>query len=167
MKWEWQRLRRPLGLRSRRCAGTTASKCGTMPSTKLGLRLPLPLGKHRVCIALLPSVLQALRAPRLTLPPKEVDAGKESPAKALPLVNSLSKEAEQPEVAEKEADITKEVAHDAVQPPAAPKDPSKEKEASHNMEIVLETLPMPIKEDLKGKGLASFTVAFAQPAKPP
>ena len=47
-----------------------------------------------MCIALLPSVLQALRAPRLTLPPKEVDAGKESPAKALPLVNSLSKEAE-------------------------------------------------------------------------
>ena len=59
------------------------------------------------------------------------------------------------------------MAHDAVQPPAAPKDPSKEKEASHNMEIVLETLPMPIKEDLKGKGLASFIVAFAQPAKPP
>ena len=45
--------------------------------------------------------------------------------------------------------------HDANLPPAVPKDPFKEKEASHNMEIVLATLLIPTKEDLKDKGLAS------------
>ncbi|KAK9998052.1 hypothetical protein SO802_017655 [Lithocarpus litseifolius] len=81
--WVWQRLRKPLGLRSR--------------------------SQH---------------------PPKEV---------------------EQFEVFEKVADLAKEVADDANLPLAAPKDPSKEKEAFHNMEIVLATLPIPTKEDLKGK----------------
>ena len=59
--------------------------------------------------------------------------------------------------------MTKEVAHDAIQPPTALKDPSKEKEASYNMEIVLATLSIPTKEDLKGKGPASST----QPGKTP
>ena len=59
------------------------------------------------------------------------------------------------------------MAHGAIQPPAAPKDPSKEKEASHNMEIVLTTLPMPTKEDLKGKGPTFLTTALAQPIKAP
>ena len=40
---------------------------------------------------------------------KEADAGKESPTKVLPSLNSPSKEAEWLEVAEKEANITKEV----------------------------------------------------------
>ena len=43
---------------------------------------------------------------------KEVDAGKESLTKALLSINNPSKEAEQPEVTKKEADITKEVAQD-------------------------------------------------------
>ena len=72
---------------------------------------------------------------------KEANTGKESPTKVLPSVNSPSKEAERPKVAEKETDITKEVAHDVAQPPVAPKDPSKEKEASHNMEIFLDNSP--------------------------
>ena len=45
---------------------------------------------------------------------KEADAGKESPAKALPSVQSPSKETELPEVTEKLAEVTKEVAHDAI-----------------------------------------------------
>ena len=60
-----------------------------------------------------------------------------------------------------------DVAQDAAQPPTSLKDPSKEKETSHNMEIVLATHPIPIKEDLKGKGLASSTAASAQPTKLP
>ena len=50
-----------------------------------------------------------------------------------------------------------------LQPP--PKTPPKEKEASHNMKIVLETLPIPSKEDLKGKGPASTTATSTQPPK--
>ena len=87
---------------------------------------------------------------------KEADEGKESPTKALPTTNIPPKEAKQFKDAEKAVD-TEEVAHNANLPPAAPKDPSKEKEASYNMEIVLATLPILTKEDLKGKGLASST----------
>ena len=72
-----------------------------------------------------------------------------------------------PGVAEKPAEVTKEAAHDALQPPTNPKDPPKENEAPHNMEIVLTTLPIPIKEDLKGKGLAPSTAATTQPSKVP
>ena len=90
---------------------------------------------------------------------KEADAGKESQAKALPSVHSPSKEATLLEVVEKPAEVTKEVAHDAIQPPTAPKNQSKENEVSHNLEIVLATLPIPTKEDLKGKGPTSSTVA--------
>ena len=97
---------------------------------------------------------------------KEANAGKESPTKVLPSLNSPSKEAEWLEVAEKEANITKEVTQDAGQPLATPKDPSKEKVASHNMEIVLTTLLIPTKEDLKGKDPASSTAASIQLAKP-
>ena len=61
---------------------------------------------------------------------KEADTGKESLAKVLPSVNSPSKEAEWPKVAEKEADITKEVAHDAAQPPVALRTPPRKKRPS-------------------------------------
>ena len=88
---------------------------------------------------------------------KEADEGKEIPTKDLPIANIPPKEVEQSKDAEKATDITKEVAHDATLPSAASKDPSKEKEASHNMDIVLATLPILTKEDLKGKGLASST----------
>ena len=90
---------------------------------------------------------------------KEADEGKENPTKALPTANISPKVVEQPEDARKVADTTKEVALDAHLPSAAPKNPFKEKEASHNMEIMLTTLPIPSKEDLKGKGPASTTTA--------
>ena len=96
---------------------------------------------------------------------KEADEGKENPTKALPTANISPKAVEQSEDARKVADTTKEVAHDAHLPSAAPKDPFKEKEASHNMEIVLTTLPIPSKEDLKGKGPTSTTAASTQPPK--
>ena len=149
MKWEWQRLKKPLGLRSRRCVGTTASK--------------------RVENVYYPPAICSLGSSgfKVDTASKEANAGKESPAKTLPLVQSPSKETKQPKVAKKLAEVTKEVAHDAIQPQAAPKDPSKEKEASHNMEIVLATLPIPTKEDLKGKGPASSTIASTEPPKIP
>ena len=105
--------------------------------------------------------------PKADATSKEVDIGKESPAKALSSVQSPSKEAELPEVAEKTAEMTKKVAHIAIQPPANPKDTSKEKKAPHNMEIVLATLPIPTKEDPKGKGPASSTAATTQLGKIP
>ena len=55
----------------------------------------------------------------------------------------------------------------ATKPPTAPKDFPKEKEASHKMEIVLATLPVPTKEDLKGKGPESSAAAPAQTTKAP
>ena len=72
---------------------------------------------------------------------------------------------EQPEDVEKAANTIKEVAQDACLPPDAPKEPPKEEEAFYNMEIMLETLPIPSKEDLKGKGLAFTTTASTQPPK--
>ena len=96
---------------------------------------------------------------------KEANEGKESPTKALPTANISPEVAKQSEDAKMAANTTKEVAHDVHLPPAAPKDPLKEKEASYNMEIVLATLPIPFKEDLKGKGPSSTTTASTQPPK--
>ena len=90
---------------------------------------------------------------------KEANEGKESPTKALPTTNIPPKKAKQSKVAEKATDTSKEVAHDATVPPITLKEPLKEKEASYNMEIMLATLPIPTKEDLKGEGQAPFTVA--------
>ena len=72
-----------------------------------------------------------------------------------------------PEGVEKPVEVTKEVAHDAILPPTDPKDLSKENEAPYNMKIILATLPIPTKEDLKGKGLASSMAAITQPGMTP
>ena len=45
---EWQRPRKPSGLRSRGYVGTTAPKCGMKLSTRLGLRLHLYLRRQRM-----------------------------------------------------------------------------------------------------------------------
>ena len=87
------------------------------------------------------------------------DEGKESPAKALPAANISSKGAKSSNDAKKAANNTKEGAHDAALPLVVPRVPSMEKEASHSMQIVLATLPIPPKEDLKGKDQASTMAA--------
>jgi len=46
-----------------------------------------------------------------------------------------------------------------------PKDPSKGKEAIQSLEIVLATLPVPAKEDPKGKGPASTIAKTAKSTK--
>ena len=123
----------------------------------------------RVESAYYPPAIQASGSsgPKVDAASKEVGTRKESPAKALPSIQSLPKEVELLAGAEKPAEVTKEVANDAILPPVDPKDPSKEKEAPHNMETVLATLPIPTKEDPKGKGLTSSTTAITQPSKTP
>ena len=76
-------------------------------------------------------------------------------------LTSLRLRAKPPEDTKKAANSTKEVAHDAALPPVAPKDSLKEKDASQSMEIVLATLPIPLEEELQGKGQASTTYATA------
>jgi len=63
--------------------------------------------------------------------------------------------------------MTKGVAPNATKPPAIPQDPFKEKEVPPRMEIVLVTLPVPAKGDLKGKDQGSSEVALSQSAKAP
>jgi len=95
------------------------------------------------------------------------DKSKESPTKVLPIANISSKEAKPFEDAKKAANTTKEGAYDAALPPIAPKNPSKEKKASYSMEIMLATLPIPPKEDLKGKDQASTMATSTQPPRNP
>ena len=71
-----------------------------------------------------------------------VELGKDSPTQVPLSSNNPSKEAEQPEVVEKEANSTKGVAPDATKPLVVPQDPLKEKEVPSKMEIVLATLPV-------------------------
>lgn len=59
------------------------------------------------------------------------------------------------------------MAPDATKPLAAPQDPLKEKEVPHKMEIVLTTLHVPVKGDLKGKGPEALEVALTQSTKAP
>ena len=54
---------------------------------------------------------------------------------------------------------------DAIKPPAAPQDLPQEKEAPPRMEIVLATLPVLVKGDLKGKGLEASEAALTQSTK--
>ena len=92
---------------------------------------------------------------------KVVETGKEILAKVLPTSSNSSKEAEHIGVIEKEADKTKEAAHDATQRLVNPKDPSMQKEAPQKIELILATLTVPSKEELKGKSTASSTTTPA------
>ena len=91
----------------------------------------------------------------------EAGKGQGSPLKAPPTTNTSSEDTA------KIGDINKEVVQGADLPPAAPKDPPKEKGAFQSMELVLATLPVPLKEDPKGKAQVSSTAATTQPPKNP
>ena len=56
---------------------------------------------------------------------------------------------------------------DATKPPTVPQDPPKEKEVPSTMEIVLATLLLPTKGDLKSKDSGSSKVALSQSTKGP
>ena len=59
------------------------------------------------------------------------------------------------------------MAPDATKPPAGPKDQPKEKKVPSSMDIVLATLPLLAKGDLKSKDFGSSKVALSQPTKGP
>ena len=95
------------------------------------------------------------------------ELGKGSPIKAPPSSDSPSMVAQQHGIAEKEAVANKGVALDATKPPAAPRDPLKEKDVSSTMEIVLATLLVPAKGDLKSKDSGSLEAILSQSTKAP
>ena len=76
---------------------------------------------------------------------------KGSLAKVPPSSNSPFEKAQQHRVIEKEADANKGVASDATKPPVVSQDPPKEKEVPSTMEVVIATLLLPAKGDLKSK----------------
>nr|POE55227.1 hypothetical protein CFP56_02227 [Quercus suber] len=112
--------------------------------------------------AIRPSGSSSFKADSVSL---EVGEGQGSPPKAPPTANTSSKETEQAEDTAKLGDINKEVVQGVDLPPIAPKDLSKEKEAFQSMELVLATLPIPLKEDPRGKAQVSTMVAATQPPK--
>ena len=59
------------------------------------------------------------------------------------------------------------MAPDATKPSAVPQDPHKKKEVPSKMEIVLATLPLPAKGDLKSKDAGSSEAALSQSTKAP
>lgn len=93
------------------------------------------------------------------------EPGKDSPAKVPVSSDNPSKEAQQCGVAEKGVDTTKGVAPNATKPPNVPQDRHKEKEVPPRMEIVLATLPVLDKGDLKSKGSESSKAALSQSTK--
>ena len=97
--------------------------------------------------------------------PQDPNPRQVSPAKAPSSSNNPPKEVKQVKVAEKKKDTTKGVAPETTKPPTAPKDPPEDKEVSQSLEIVLATLPIPTKEDSKGKGPVSTTAATDKPTK--
>lgn len=104
-------------------------------------------------------------SPQTTTIPKKVDEGKGSPAKISPSSSSPSKVEEQAKATEKEKESSKGVVLETTKPLVAPKDPSKGKESSKDLEIILATLPLPAKKDLKGKGPTSTTTEVIKPSK--
>ena len=75
------------------------------------------------------------------------------------------KEVEQAKAIEKEKNTSKGVVPETTKPPAAPKDLSKGRETPQHLKIVLATLPMPTKEDAKGKGPTSTVVETTKSTK--
>jgi len=99
--------------------------------------------------------------------PKDPSSIDEILAKDLPPPNSPLKGAEQAGIVEKEKEKPKEVALETTKPSAAPKDSSEGGVVSQSHEMVLATLPIPAKEESKGKGLTSSAAVTVQPTKTP
>lgn len=124
----------------------------------------------RRAVHLLPLSNPCAQPPKLFRPSnchysKKVDEGKGSPTKISPSSSSPSKVEEQAKATEKEKESSKGVVLENTKPLVAPKDPSKGKESSKDLEIILATLPLPAKEDPKGKGPTSTTTEVIKPSK--
>ena len=105
-----------------------------------------------------------IRAPSSSASPDDAAPNVTSPIEEAsskdPLHSSSPQEVvEQADSTDKEKEVSKEVAPEMTKPSDVPKDSSKERVDSQNIELVLATLPIPAKEDPKGKGLTSSVAA--------
>ena len=91
-------------------------------------------------------------APNITSPIEEASSKD-------PLHSGSPQEVAEQADSDKEKEVSKEVAPEMTKPSDMPKDSSKEGVGSQNIELVLATLPIPAKEDLKGKGPTSSAAA--------
>ncbi|KAK9989055.1 hypothetical protein SO802_029294 [Lithocarpus litseifolius] len=139
--------------------GSVASKCGTRPLDRAGVEAFSALRSAKNVYY--PPAIHASgsSSSKADSASKVVNEGKDSPSKILPLAEVSFEVAKQTEDAKKVDDALKEPAKNA------PKGPVKEKEASQCMEIVLTSLPLPPKEDPKGKGPSLTTADSTQPPK--
>ena len=138
-------------LRSQGYVETTAAKCGMRPLSKLGLRPLLHSREQRVYTALLLSTHQALLVPRLTPPPMWQNLGRAAWLKSLLPLTAHSRRLSSIGLLKKKLMLTRGVASDATKPLVVSQDPPKEKEVPSTMEVVLATLLLPAKGDLKSK----------------
>ena len=148
---EWLKLKKPLGPKSQRCVGFTASKCGMRLSTRQRLRPSRHLKRvenvycPRTILTSGPSSSQDDTTPNVANPTKE----------------ALSKDPPPPSNSQKGEEQAKEpkAPIEMTKPSDAPKDTSKDGVASQSLELVLATLPIPEKEDPKSKKVAPSIAA--------
>ena len=88
---------------------------------------------------------------RLKTDPGSSETGQieDSPSKAPPVANTSQEGVKQAKGTTEVGNVNKEADQAFDLPPMAPKDLPKDKETSQNMELVLATLSIPPKEDLK------------------
>ena len=163
----WQRLRRPLRLRSRRYVETTASKCGTRPLIKLRWRPHLHLGEQRVYTTLLPSAHQVLPASRLIPPLRWQSLERIARPRSPSLLNTLPRRLSNSRLLKKKLTQPREWPLMPSSPQLLLKTRPKRRRYPLKMEIVFATLPMLAKGDLKGKGLEASEAALTQSTKAP
>ena len=113
------------------------------------------------------STLPSSSDPKADTTTKGSEDDKDSPTEILPSSTDPSKEVGKTKAIKEKKDTTKGVVPEVTKPPAVPKDPSEVKVTSQSQEPVLATLPIPVKEDFKGKGPTSPVVAAAQIIKAP
>ena len=165
MTLEWQRSRKPSGLRSQGYVGLTAPKHGMKPSTRPGLRLSSTLKKVEN-VYYPPAIHRSAPSfPRIDAKSEVVEVSKDSTTNVTTTSIILSKEAARLRATEKEKNSNPVVAPDAMKPPSTSQNPPTKKEASKTIEIVLTSLPLPTKPDLVSKGLEVSEVATAQPIR--
>ena len=118
MTLEWQRLRKPSGLRSQGYVGLTAPKHGMKPSTRPGLRLSSTLKKVEN-VYYPPAIHRSAPSfPRIDAKSEVVEVSKDSTTNVTTTYVNLSEEAKRPKATEKEKNSNQVVAPDAIKPPS-------------------------------------------------
>ena len=107
--------------------------------------------------------LSAPSFPRVDAEFEVVEVSKDSIANVTTTSVNLFEEAERPKAIEKEKNSIQVVAPEAMNPSSTSQDPPIEKEASKTIEIVLASLPLPVKPDPASKSLEVSEATTAQP----